>query len=49
MPVSCLNVQDLDLSPLNSLTQLTWLSLSASLGDAALASLRLGANMMVSL
>ena len=35
------------LSPLNALTQLTWLSLSARLDDVRLAS-RLGANMMVS-
>jgi hypothetical protein len=42
-------MQDMDMSPLNALTQLTWLSLSASLDDAGLASLGLGANMMVSL
>ena len=49
MPVSCLHMQGTDLSPLNALTQLTWLSLSANLDDAGLASLRLGANMMVCL
>ena len=48
-PVSCLNMQGTDLSPLNSLTQLTWLSLYASLYDARLAALKLGADMMVSL
>jgi hypothetical protein len=42
-------MQDMDLSPLNALTQLTWLSLSTDLDDAGLASLRLGGNMMVSL
>jgi hypothetical protein len=37
------------LTELNSLTGLTWLSLAATLGDAQLASLRLGADMMVTL
>jgi hypothetical protein len=37
-----------DLSPLNALTQLTWLSLSANLFSAWVVSLRLGADMMVS-
>ena len=52
--IACLRTQRtesslLAMSPLNALTQLTWLSLSARLDDAQLASLRLGANMMVSL
>jgi hypothetical protein len=48
-PVSCLCMQMTHLSPLNPLTQLTWLFLSTSLDDARLASLKLGADMMVSL
>jgi hypothetical protein len=45
--MSRLYVQSVDMSPLNSLTGLTWLSLAAKLGNAWLASLRLGADMMV--
>ena len=45
--MSCLHVQSTDLSVLHSLTQLTWLSLTADLGNTQQASPRLGANMMV--
>lgn len=42
-----MHLQVTDMSVLNSLTQLTWLSLAGGLGDDEVASLRLGADMMV--